>query len=254
MLDQLSQYLQAAAHTLTTSANSGKSLSMYQLLGFSAHYNTQLGVLSALRLDTYWPALLATTRNSASWLATGALPAPTIAPKLPALAAVVAFELHVPSSASTPGTLTSADQMAVRLVIQDGPSTPYMIVPMPCQTNQSNALGGPEACSLPAFLSYIQGLALSEDAWCSACRNGGNMTYCALIAAQSNAGSSGGHADWEIAVAVVVSVVGTALLVVAIMALWLRSRRAAAQSQQLTDQKVMLTMSELQSSAKEPAI
>ena len=253
MLDQLSQYLQAAARTLTTSANKGTSLSMYQLLGFSAHYNTQLGMLSALRLDTYWPALLATTRNSASMLATGALPAPTIAPKLPALAAVVAFELHVPSSASTPGTLTSADQMAVRLVIQDGPSTPYMIVPMPCQTNQSNALGGPEACSLPAFLSYVQGLALSEDAWCSACRNG-KMTYCALIAAQSDAGSSGGHADWEIAVAVVVSVVGTALLVVAIMALWLHSRRAAAQSLQLTDQKVMLTMSEMHSSAKEPAI
>ncbi|KAJ9532610.1 hypothetical protein QJQ45_010698 [Haematococcus lacustris] len=80
-----------------------------KLLHISSHYNVQLGVLAALALDTHPPALAAL---------------PWLSSKLPALASTAVFELLAPEvqAAVVGGGL---GQLAVRLVVQDGPEVPW---------------------------------------------------------------------------------------------------------------------------------
>lgn len=86
----------------------------YKVRHVSAHYNTQLGLLSALGLDTFAPAA------ATPWLR-----------KLPSLAALMAFELH----------LGSAGELEVRLVMQDGPAAEYQTIPLPCSDGSEGTAG-----------------------------------------------------------------------------------------------------------------
>lgn len=190
----------------------------YKVLHLSGHYNTQLGVLSALALDTH-PAAADTP-----WLR-----------KIPSLAALMAFEV-VASSSSPPS-------FAIRLVLQDGPDAPYQPVPLPCATagDEAEQLAGAGACTLEAFQRYVAPRTLTTLQWCQACGDT-STTACQLSAAAAELASlraalggtgeaRGGNLscssdDWKIAVGVVVTFVGTVLLAVLCM-LWMRSHYRA---------------------------
>jgi hypothetical protein len=192
----------------------------------SGHYNTQLGLLAAMALDT------ALTPVQLPWLAT-----------LPATSAVLAFELHhAPWNGSATGHL-----LAVRLVFQNGPNAEYQAVPLPqCASGgaaasdaaaaaAAEALAGPGACELSAFSRAYGGAGTDKlGAWCEACRNNqtnGCVAYRARqggangAAAAQGAGGAGGGEAWKIAVSVVASVAGTAALAAAAFALFLRKER-----------------------------
>ena len=61
----------------------------------------------------------------------------------------------------------------VKLVMQDGPGKQYTTVPLPCQStgDAAWALAGPGSCTVPAFLAFLQGKALTQAQWCTACAN-----------------------------------------------------------------------------------
>ena len=123
----------------------------YRLLTVSAHYNTQLGVLSALQAGA---EAAGQRQTSYAWR-----------DRIPALAAVLAFELHHDRN---------GDLFAVRAVAQDGPAAPYAALPLPCAQGGDAAerLAGPGACTLARFRALAGPLALnSSRAWCEACGN-----------------------------------------------------------------------------------
>ena len=92
-----------------------------RLVVVSGHYNTQLGVLSALKMDALLPAAQAA---AVPWLT-----------RIPATAAVLAFELF--SSDGENGTF-----YATRLVAQDGPAANYTVFPLPCASAAGAAIAG----------------------------------------------------------------------------------------------------------------
>ncbi|KAF8071018.1 Acp2 [Scenedesmus sp. PABB004] len=144
LLADLLSRLQAAA-----AAAGGGGGSYYRLLGVSAHYNTQLGLLAALQQGGAAPL--------------GA-PYPWEA-RIPALAAVLAFELHA---------LPRGAGFAVRAVAQDGPARDYVALALPCAEagGAAEAALGAGACSLDAFarLAGPQAFSAAGD-WCAACDN-----------------------------------------------------------------------------------
>jgi hypothetical protein len=120
----------------------------YKLLTVSSHYNTQLGVVSALQAGaqpdarTQYPLLT----------------------KIPALASVLIFELHSSSNG----------QLFVRVVYQDGPRAPYKVLPLPCAKAGDAAEGftGPGSCTLQSFRALAEPQAFySSSEWCEACSN-----------------------------------------------------------------------------------
>ncbi|KAL6746088.1 histidine phosphatase superfamily [Haematococcus lacustris] len=152
-----------------------------KLLHISSHYNVQLGVLAALALDTHPPALAAL---------------PWLSSKLPALASTAVFELLAPEvqAAVVGGEL---GQLAVRLVVQDGPEASWQMVPLPCAVTGDAAaqLAGPGACSYPAFRALATAAALpSAPSWCRACANTG-AAACQTLAAQAREAAESRRAD-----------------------------------------------------------
>lgn len=120
----------------------------YKLLTVSSHYNTQLGLLSALQ-----SVVPAAQRTQYQWLS-----------KIPSLAAVLVLELHASSSG----------QLVVRAVYQDGPKAAYRTLPLPCAEagDAAEAVAGPGACTLEAFRSLAEPAAmLNVGEWCEACGN-----------------------------------------------------------------------------------
>jgi hypothetical protein len=120
----------------------------YKLLTVSSHYNTQLGVVSALQAGAQPSA-----RTQYPWLT-----------KLPALASVLVFELHS----------SSDGQLFVRVVYQDGPRAPFRVLPLPCAKAGDAAEGfaGPGSCTLQSFRALAEPQALySSSEWCEACSN-----------------------------------------------------------------------------------
>jgi hypothetical protein len=126
----------------------------------------------------------------------------------------MAFELHA-DSAQRP------QQLAVRLVMQDGPSAPYTTIPLPCAVPGDGAevLAGAGACTLESFQALVQPLSMnSAEQWCAACENSG-MTACKLRvaaaqleqAAASSDGGSGVSSGAAAGIAVACSLVVAAL-------------------------------------------
>lgn len=201
--------LQGAA---AASANSNETTAppYYRLLSLSGHYNTQLGVLAALRLDLN-PASVA----SIPWFS-----------NIPRLAAVMVFELHY---FDTPGSQGQQPGRVyyVRLVAQDGPAANYTTVPLPCTPADSAALpaGMAGACTLDAFVSYASPYVMnSVDDWCTACGNADVATCMSLALQKANRNCNGGgtgsgeecHEEGlKVAVGVLAAVAGLLLLVVA---------------------------------------
>jgi hypothetical protein len=97
----------------------------------------------------------------------------------------MAFELHA-DAAQRPR------QLAVRLVMQDGPSEPYTTIPLPCAVagDGAEALAGAGACTLEAFQALVQPLSMNgAEQWCAACDNSG-MTACKLRVAAAQLGEA----------------------------------------------------------------
>lgn len=194
----------------------------YRLLTVSSHYNTQLGLLAALGLNT----------NSAAadfvWLN-----------KIPSLAAVLVFEVHravtTAQQSLTDIAGSSSAGYFVRAVAQDGPKARYVVVPLPCATagDAAEQLLGAGSCTLDQFRAVAGPQALNDSAaWCAACNNT-QVLACQvqkmkreLMAVQGSTGSSTGSSNdwgWRVAVAIVCSVVGT-LVIAAAVFLALRRR------------------------------
>lgn len=126
----------------------------YKLLTVSSHYNTQLGVLSALQA-----AVPPSQRTQHIWQT-----------KIPSLAAVLVFELH-----STPEGV-----FVVRAVFQDGSRAVYRTMPLPCAADgdAAEAFAGAGSCTWEAFRALAGPQALYSSAeWCEACSNN-KVTAC----------------------------------------------------------------------------
>jgi lysosomal acid phosphatase len=180
-----------------------------RLLVVSSHYNTQLGLLAALQLDRYDPA-----EAALPWLRPDNGTIPTTA-------AVLALELHQGQEVDP---ATRAPVVAVRLVAQDGPTSSFVTVPLPCSKagDAAERTAGLGACKWAAFVEDAAPTALRDvGAWCDACGNSAVdacQARAAALAGYRGYSSSGEQAcqlqkcgvAWKVAVAVVVSVVGTA--------------------------------------------
>lgn len=190
----------------------------YRLLSVSSHYNTQLGLLSALQAGN--------KQTTYPWQS-----------KIPSLAAVLVFEIHT-SNATTQPTL---DSFAVRAVYQDGPTAQYAVLQLPCgeSGDAAEALVGPGSCSLRRFLDLAQPQAIvSAGDWCKACSNK-DVTACKVAklerqlteaglspnddsstsgASSTASGGGSGISPAVTALAVLTSVFGATLL--AIGAVW----------------------------------
>jgi hypothetical protein len=94
------------------------NLTAVRLVLLSAHYNTQLGILSALGVD----GLPAAAAARVPWLT-----------RLPATASMLAFELR---------RSRDGGAHAVRAVLQDGPAANYTAMPLPCASDAGAALAG----------------------------------------------------------------------------------------------------------------
>ncbi|TFJ86908.1 hypothetical protein NSK_001996 [Nannochloropsis salina CCMP1776] len=116
---------------------------VYRLTGVAAHYNTLLGVLASLQADQVANSTL-----------------PWVREKIPALAAVLIFELHaVPAQ--------GGEEYLVRLMYQDGPGEPYQGISLPCSRDGD----ADHACPLREFFQLGAPQALSASEWCAACGN-----------------------------------------------------------------------------------
>ncbi|MEW5318965.1 MAG: hypothetical protein WDW38_010143 [Sanguina aurantia] len=162
LLGEALTYLNAAEAGVTQPT----STPYVRFVSSSTHYNTQLGLMGALRLDTYAPAVAALAAlPKGNWLATGSISGTN--PKIPSLAAVLLLELVE----APPG---SGGVSAVRILIQDSPTGAYTQVPLPCSVpgDGGEAAAGVGACTLPLFNAYAAPHALNSSAdWCSACQN-----------------------------------------------------------------------------------
>lgn len=160
LADLLARVEAAAAAGGSASASIGGAGGYYRLLTTSAHYNTQLGLLSALQAgasaDGGGDGTTTTMQQTDyPWRH-----------KIPALAAVLAFELH--------RATTDGGEFVVRTVAQDGPSAAYSVIPLPCAVagDAAEQVAGPGACTLERFRALAQPQALgSASAWCEACGN-----------------------------------------------------------------------------------
>jgi lysosomal acid phosphatase len=246
----------ATAFRQTSKASS----SFYQLVGLHGHYNTQLGLLAALKLDQHLPAVNAFAVNSptGSWLSTGSsvqvssnLTFPP--PKLPSAAAVLSFELLAPSNTSlvfnqsTPSSL-SPPTLAVRLVVQDGPGRAYFTLPLPCTSPLAAAIGGQGSCTLDAFINMVSshGMTLQPSQWCIVCANNAAEVCVATQAKQEldslNTVCRPKYPGWTIAVTAVLACL---LLLAMEVGVWyfffcVRRRRGAKQikvGQRSTDEE-----------------
>jgi hypothetical protein len=133
--------------------------SYYRLLTASGHYNTQLGLLSALFADQ------------------ASTPDHTWTKKIPSLAAVLVFELHTtsPTAGSSSSKQQQQQPFAVRAVFQDGPKAAYQTLILPCAVkgDAAEVLAGLGACTLERFRALAEPQALNTSSeWCDACRNG----------------------------------------------------------------------------------
>lgn len=205
LLGDLIARLQAASEHL----REGKAAGFYRLLLTSAHYNTQLALLAAMGLDT------ALTSRQLPWLG-----------NLPATSSVLLFELHQ-------GGPMTGGALAVRMVIQDGPSKPYVPVPLPCAAGEggdpgaAEAFAGPGACELGAFLRAFKGVAIQNAAdWCNACANGATNVCVAARAKSAGAartGADGGDSGGlKVAVGVLAGALTLAVVAAAVAILMLR--------------------------------
>lgn len=202
LLGRLMQALDAAAGAHVNGST------YYKLLAFSSHYNTQLGLLAALGMDT-WPLAAAVP-----WTL-----------KIPKLSALLAFELH-----------SVGEQMFVRGVYQDGPLAEYAVLPLPCGDDAAVQAVGPGACSYSSFLALASPAAITTTAqWCDLCDN--NSTSACQLRRQSlqvaTLNSAAASADnnglaWKIAVTAVVTCVGTALITALVM--WQVGKRRASKA------------------------
>ena len=149
----------------------------------SSHYNVQLGLLAALRLDTQLSPSVAAT---VPWLTA-----------MPATAAVLAFEMHQLPVGSTRRlrclSCATSSQFAVRAVLQNGPSKNYTVLPLPCTSATAQALAGAGACWLDDFVG-LQAPAVAATgtpaAWCSACNIATPLPCAAAAAAAASAPTS----------------------------------------------------------------
>lgn len=195
VLGDLSRRLASA--TAATTASPSPSFPYPRLVILSAHYNTQLGVLSALGLDAAG-ALPASSAVSIPWITVPSIPTVGV---IPAAAAVLAFELHRsgatsgptngPTNATTASTNSSQTLFAVRAVLQNGPGKGVTPVPLPCASPGAALLAGSGACSLEDFNALIAApvaSAGSPSSWCAAC---GATTPLACRAAAAAAGGAG---------------------------------------------------------------
>lgn len=129
----------------------------YKLISRSAHYNTQLALLGAFKVDAEPDAT-----TNIPWLT-----------QIPKTASVLALELHTTTNAASP--------YAVRLVGSDGGVGPYTTIPLPCSVSsggsgQGTGAGtgpglGPGSCFLTAFKAMAQPLAMTSGQWCANCSN-----------------------------------------------------------------------------------
>jgi len=183
-----------------------------RLLLVAGHYNTQLGLLAALKIDQ----LPEKERNNVLWLQ-----------KAPEFAAFMAFELHATPLTRQPPGVTAVSQQsrsfAVRLVAQDGADAQYTTIPLPC-ANQGDAaeqLAGAGACTLQAFYDLAEPVSFSTtEEWCEAC---GNEVYpaCKVHALQKasteNCGVQGGGnaSGWQLALAATLPALAVGAIAVA---------------------------------------
>jgi hypothetical protein len=204
----------------------------YKLLTVSSHYNTQLGLLSALQ-----SAVPPSRRTQHPWLT-----------KIPSLASVLVLELHSSSSSSS-----SSSQLVVRAVYQDGPKAAYRAMPLPCaeKGDAAEAVAGPGSCTLQAFRALAEPAAfLAAAEWCEACSNSKVMEcvvhsmkrQLAEVGGGSAAAGAGGFRTTKgaaspgmVAVWCVVSVVAAASLAGAgfMVARRVRNKRSTSLKQQL---------------------
>jgi len=127
------------------------------LLSISSHYNTQLGLLSALQTGANSPLYRWQT-------------------KIPATAAVLVFELHtsLPAAGGSESSVPADSRFAVRAVFQDGPEAQYAVLQLPCAVagDAAEQLAGPGSCTLGSFRALAVPRAFGSIAdWCEACGN-----------------------------------------------------------------------------------
>ena len=201
------------ALTRMLSLSAGAPLGANRLVVVSGHYNTQLGVLSALYLDG-----LPSAQAVVPWLT-----------RIPATAAVLAFELYLRDGGN--GTA-----YAVRLVAQDGPAANYTVLPMPCASVAGAAIAGDGACMLKDLmlmtLPAVLAAGLPAD-WCSACNNtvAAPCVVAATTAVEAAKAADAKHHRTERVVDVAVGVgigLGLPLAALAARLVWLRVRRRRA--------------------------
>ena len=176
LLGDLNNKIVAATAAYTGSSNvSTQAYSAYaltstypRLVVISAHYNVQLGILGALKVDNFLQSLGRAAALNAAWIS---VPALNVTGAIPSAAATLVFELHRGSTGS----------YAVRAVFQNGPGTvaspkKYVTMPLPCQSAAGAAIGGQGACTLADFNGIIAGPIASA---------GTAATWCALCAAKT---------------------------------------------------------------------
>ena len=146
----------------------------------SAHYNVQLGLLAALRLDKLLSPPVAAT---VPWLTA-----------MPATAAVLAFEVHQLPVGSTRRRglrcvkCATSSQFAVRAVYQNGPNQNYTALPLPCTSATAQVLAGTGACWLDDFVELLAPAVTATGtpaAWCRACNIATPLPCAAAFAASA---------------------------------------------------------------------
>jgi hypothetical protein len=155
-----------------------------RLVVISGHYNVQLGVLAALKVDKSFANRSAAAAAAAKWISVASL---NVTGVIPSAAAVLAFELHRNSTGSG---------YAVRAVFQNGPGsslapTSYATMPLPCASDAGAATGGTGACTLEDFTALTASAVSSAGApadWCSAC---GARTALPCAAARASSPAAG---------------------------------------------------------------
>lgn len=152
-------HMQAATAALSSAGADDDATMYYKLLLVSGHYNTQLGLLAALKADVSAGAGAGVTTT----ISTPAPAIPWLNGNLPKTAAVLSLEMFKDGAA--PAT---APAFAVRTVAQDGPSASYTVLPLPCASAAGEAIAGTAVHNLHAvfllFLLCIVPLAVVFDA------------------------------------------------------------------------------------------
>ena len=137
------------------------------------------------------------------------------------------FELH-----ATPLNSTDPQTFAVRLVIQDGPDSDYVIIPLPCAKagDAAESLAGPGACTLDNYVSLGQPLSFpNTEQWCTACNNT-VLPTCKVVSLQNtltnSQGSSAavcsgsGASGWQLALAAVLPALAVAVIAAAMFVMY----------------------------------